>query len=168
MKMKDEDAEMFVRDPVLGNFFDTVRGLVKDPILATNYIASDVAGMRIAETLEDDLLIQKETAASFADLMGMISEKKISSRVAKDLLPRVLAGEDPETIVMDEGLTQTSDVNVLENVARTVIDSNKKVVADYKGGKESALQFLVGQGMKMTKGSANPEELRTIFLRLLS
>ena len=168
MKLKEEDVEMFVRDIVLGNFFDAAEKHVKDPTLAANYIASDIAGMRVAGALDDDLLSKGETARSFADLITMVAEKKISSRVAKDLLPRVLAGEDPDTIVADEGLTQTNDTHLLENVARAIIDAHPKVVADYKGGKGSALQFLVGQGMKATKGSANPEELRAVFARLLS
>ena len=51
-------------------------------------------------------------------------------------------------------------MNVLQNFLshnfKTLIDSNPKVVEEYKAGKESSLQFLVGQGMKATRGSANP------------
>ena len=47
------------------------------------------------------------------------------------------------------------------------IEKHPQVVADYKAGKGAALQFLVGQGMKETKGSANPNVLREVFLKIL-
>ena len=62
---------------------------------------------------------------------------------------------------------QKSDEEELMAVVKKVMDANPKVVADYKSGKEAALQFLVGQGMKVTKGSANPAVLGRIIKSLL-
>lgn len=165
--LKEDDAEMFVRNMTLGIFFDATAKICS-PLLTANYIASDVAGLLGSGALSKDVLLKKETAASFADLIILLEEKKISSRVAKDILPRVLGGEDPQTITEGEGLLQTSDTEELTRIAKRIIDENANVATDYKRGKQSALQFLVGQGMKATKGSANPEELRAVFTRLLS
>jgi aspartyl-tRNA(Asn)/glutamyl-tRNA(Gln) amidotransferase subunit B len=69
--------------------------------------------------------------------------------------------------VEKENLLQKSDLGELEKIANQIITDNAKVVADYKSGKEVALMSLVGQGMKVTKGSANPQVLKEVFLKLL-
>ena len=77
-------------------------------------------------------------------------------------------GGNPEQIAETEGLLQKSDPEALNKIAQEIIDNNPKVVADYMAGKEVALMSLVGQGMKATKGSANPQILKEVFLKLLS
>ena len=76
-------------------------------------------------------------------------------------------GGDPRALAMTLGLLQQNDKAGLRKVAEGIIAANEKVALDYKGGKMAALQFLVGQGMKATKGAANPEMLREIFVSLL-
>ena len=63
---------------------------------------------------------------------------------------------------------QKSDEGALEAVVKEIISANEKVVTEYKAGKETSLQFLIGQGMKATKGSANPAVLSQVFKRLLA
>jgi aspartyl-tRNA(Asn)/glutamyl-tRNA(Gln) amidotransferase subunit B len=65
-------------------------------------------------------------------------------------------GGDPKEIAEREGLLQQSDESALKVIVDQVIEQNENVVAEYKAGKEASLQFLVGQGMKISKGSANP------------
>jgi aspartyl-tRNA(Asn)/glutamyl-tRNA(Gln) amidotransferase subunit B len=77
-------------------------------------------------------------------------------------------GGTPEVIAQDKGLLQVSDVEPLRKVVQEVLASNPVVVAEYKGGKESVLQFLVGATMKATKGAGNPAVLREILLTELS
>lgn len=63
----------------------------------------------------------------------------------------------------ERGLTQISDSAALAAVAREVIAANPKVVAEYRGGKTSALQYLVGQMMRATRGQANPQLARELL-----
>ena len=76
-------------------------------------------------------------------------------------------GGEPSVIADARGLMQKSDEGELKKIVQSIIDANEKVVTDYQGGKESALQFLVGQGMKATKGSANPEMLKKIIKEIV-
>jgi aspartyl-tRNA(Asn)/glutamyl-tRNA(Gln) amidotransferase subunit B len=64
-------------------------------------------------------------------------------------------------------LIQKSDEGALKEIVKNVLSANEKVAADYKAGKEASLQFLIGQGMKATKGSANPEMLSKIIKELI-
>jgi aspartyl-tRNA(Asn)/glutamyl-tRNA(Gln) amidotransferase subunit B len=70
-------------------------------------------------------------------------------------------------IAEEKGLLQKSDTGELESMAKEIIAKNPGVVADYKAGKLVALQFLIGQGMKLSKGSANPAVLKEVFLKEL-
>lgn len=166
--IKEVDVEIFVRPGVISEFFEKVcvdfsgdRNLIK---LASNYIISDLLGLMKGS---EDLKSLEDK--NFADLIKMVAENKISSRGAKDILKIIFEnGGNPEEIANKEGLIQKSDLGELENIAKEIIANNEKIVADYRAGKEVALMALVGQGMKVTKGSANPQFLKEVFLSLLS
>ena len=96
----------------------------------------------------------------------MIAERKISSRGAKDLIMHTIEEKkDPEMIANERGLVMQSGGDNLEKVIGDIIAKNQDVVADYKGGKEAALQFLIGEGMKELKGAVDPEQLKKQLLR---
>ena len=100
----------------------------------------------------------------FAKLVAMASKGEISSRGAKDVLKIMFEqGGDPEQIVEEKGLTQTSDDSFLKNIVDEIVKNNPIVAEEYKNGKENALQFLVGQGMKLSKGKANPGVLQKLL-----
>jgi len=134
--------------------------------LTVNYLTSDLAGLMKEKYLNfEDLLITPE---NFADLMNLILEEKISSRVAKDVLRKMAeTGAEPNAIVNEEGLEQVEDEGSIEETARKIMDENPKAVEDYRKGKESSVQFLVGMLIKETKGKANPRLARDILVKFL-
>ncbi len=101
--------------------------------------------------------------------MKMLKDNTISSRGAKEILAIMFQnGGDPESIAHEHNFIQQSDTGTLEAVATKIIEAYPQVAAEYKAGKSAALQFLIGQGMKETKGSGNPAVLREVFSKLLS
>jgi aspartyl-tRNA(Asn)/glutamyl-tRNA(Gln) amidotransferase subunit B len=190
--IKAVDVEIFVRPGIISSFFEKVcadfssdKNLIK---LASNYIISDLLGLlknqenTFLNGLADTCFLTREEIrgpekknclgfcedGSFASLIRMVAESKISSRGAKDILKIMFEkGGNPADIAEKENLLQKSDLGELEKIAEQIIVDNAKVVADYKAGKEVALMSLVGQGMKATKGSANPQVLKEVFLKLL-
>ncbi|KKQ44403.1 MAG: Aspartyl/glutamyl-tRNA(Asn/Gln) amidotransferase subunit B [Candidatus Nomurabacteria bacterium GW2011_GWC1_37_9] len=98
----------------------------------------------------------------------MVSEDKVSSRGAKDILAFiVLKDESPLKIATEKGLIQNHDEGALKEIVQKVIDANPAVVETYKGGKENAIMSLVGQVMKESKGSANPQMVQKLLKELL-
>ena len=98
-----------------------------------------------------------ERTEVFKELMGMLEDSLITSRVAKDLLSEVIFdGLSPKKIAEERGLLQQNSEGDLEGVIAEIVNENPSVVAEYREGKEAVMQFLVGQAMKKTKGSANP------------
>ncbi len=171
LDLKKADADLFVREAHLGDFFDRVRQeLSADEMkLAANYIASDVAGKYAARTLTDEWLAAAGNARRFQKLMRMTASAALSSRGAKDTLDLMLASEDdPEALAKERGLLQESDTGRIEEVVRSIAGKHPNVVSEYRAGKTAALQFLIGQGMKETKGSANPALLKSAFEKLLN
>ena len=167
--IKNEDIEVYVGSPVIGKFFEDVAANLsgQDSIkLASNYVTSDLIGLSKSIGLEFGL--GKITIDTFTKIMTMITAGDLSSRGAKDILKIVFeVGGDPEIIAKEKGLIQKSNPEELRTVMENILKNNPETVAEYKSGKESVAQFLVGQGMKETKGGANPEMLKKIVLELL-
>lgn len=154
--IKKEDIESYITDQELGSWFEKVATILndKDKIkTASNYITSDFLGLK---KINPDIKIPSEN--NFAELIQMISDNKISSRAAKDILA-MIATEDasPMKIAEEKDLLQKNDEGALKEIIQKIIDNNKEVVETYKAGKENAIMSLVGQVMKETKGSANPQ-----------
>ena len=72
-------------------------------------------------------------------------------------------GVDPSHVIEEKDLKQVSDKGQLEEVIGQVIEENPQAVEDFKTGKGNALQFMVGQVMKATRGQANPQIVSQIL-----
>lgn len=160
--LKDETAELFVQDVELGVFFENVvrgeSGTIAS--LSANYITSDLLSL-----MKSDAKAKLPDIGSFKKLMGMVGNGALSSRGAKDILAIIYKERgDPEVVAKEKGLMQESDEDKLKEIVEKIISANSEAVVQYKSGKESALQFLVGQGMKEAKGSANPRILKKLIL----
>ncbi len=176
--IKDEDIESYINDPVLGKWFEEVAKILLNPDkikIASNYITTDYLGLRKNSPLPNPLLSKGRekggvvSPENFAELIYLVSEDKISSRAAKDILAMIVVkDESPLKIATEENLLQKNDEGALKEIAQKIINNNSKVVADYKSGKENALMSLVGQIMKETKGSANPQMAKQILIELLT
>lgn len=155
--LKTEDVEFIIASSARGIFFDAVikelgggRELV---VLAANYFISDLAGE-----------FGNATSASFAKLIRMFAVQDLSSRGAKDtLLIMALKGGEPETIAKEHNLIQSHDTEALLGKVKEVLAEETKAVEEYRAGKEAALQYLIGKGMKVAKGVGNPTILKNLI-----
>jgi aspartyl-tRNA(Asn)/glutamyl-tRNA(Gln) amidotransferase subunit B len=93
-----------------------------------------------------------------AELLRLIQQEKISSKIAKQIFPEVFArGLDPESYVEEKGYLQITDESRLQEVVREVVAENPDEVDSYKQGKKKLMSFFMGQVMKKTQGQANPK-----------
>lgn len=133
--------------------------------MAANYLTSDA----VKVFADKGTVPEKYHVQQLKQLCELLLADKITSRTAKDLLAEVLfAGIDAEAVAKERGLLQSNDPEVLTDLIRGIIDEYPGVVAQYKAGKESSIQFLVGQGMKQSKGSANPKILLELLQKELN
>ncbi len=165
--IKDEDLESYITDQELGLWFEQVANTLKnnDKIkIASNYITSDYLGLK-----KTNLEIKLPDAKNFSELIEMVSEGKISSRVAKDILAMIVIEDNsPMAIAEAKDLLQKNDEGALKEIIQKIIDSNPSIVETYRSGKENAIMSLVGQVMKETKGSANPALVQKLLKELIA
>jgi aspartyl-tRNA(Asn)/glutamyl-tRNA(Gln) amidotransferase subunit B len=171
--LKKQDIDFLVSNPVYAHLFETaIVGVEKDKKaveLTANYLTTDIVGIANKQGMEiSETSVGKLTPKNFASIIAMISSNELSSRGAKDLIAEVLvSGKEAHTIAQEKNLIQKSDAGELTAIITKIISENKKVVDEYKAGKQASLQFLIGQGMRATKGSANPEMLKKLFVEQL-
>jgi len=175
MRFKEEynlpqsDIDIIISQKDLADYFEEVVSEIKDKIscqectadqekaikISANYIITELR-KNLAETGQSVGEI-KITAENFAELVGIIAEGRINSSTAQKVLSEMFkTGADPSQIVEEKNLAQMNDSDEIELVVEQIISANAKSVEDYRNGKDKALQFLVGQVMKETKGKANP------------
>ena len=176
-ELDEKSIEFFVYNKDLGEYFEKVVSelpprlprdvLLKQIKLVSNYIITDLQGLlKEKSVVGEDFLITPE---NFADFIILISEGKISSKIAKMVLEEMFkTGADPSHIIEEKGLVQISDKSEIEQVIKEVILRNPKAVEDFKKGKNNAFQFLIGQIMAETKGRANPQLVKEELLKLLT
>lgn len=175
LEMTVKEAEMFVESNLLAKYFEKIissfSGDIKRVKLATNYFLTDYLGILKKAGMDmSESSLNKISIDNFAEMINMISAGDLSSRGAKDLLMLMIENESKKARELAEtnGLIQKNDASAVVPIIEKIISENEKVVAEYKAGKVASLQFLIGQAMKVTKGSANPEMIKKILVEKLS
>ncbi len=178
--IKDEDIESYILDKELGDWFEKMADKFLQGIssrseaergdslakirTASNYITSDYLGLK-----KVNLGAKLPSVENFVELINMVEGGKVSSRGAKDILAMiVIEDESPAKVAEEKGLIQNQDEGALREIVQKIIDANPVVVQTYKGGKENAIMSLVGQVMKESKGSANPQMVQKLLKELLA
>src|SRR5205823_5456499 len=104
-----------------------------------------------------------------AQLVGLIQKGTISGKIAKDVFSEMFeTSQHPESIVKAKGLTQVGDTATIEKWCDEAIAEMPKAVAEFKGGKPTAIGSLVGAVMKKSQGKANPQLANQILQKRLS
>lgn len=166
--LTSEQVEIIIADNNIDSFFTKVveAGLNDNALIktATNYLLSDMLGM-----LETSSNLEEANAIGLIELVTLVKDGEINSRVAKDLLQEVVfEGQSAKKLAEDRGLIQNSSTEALNDLINQVISENSSVVDEYKAGKEVSLKYLVGQSMKLSKGAANPQMLEQLLKEKLS
>jgi aspartyl-tRNA(Asn)/glutamyl-tRNA(Gln) amidotransferase subunit B len=113
-------------------------------------------------------LRERLSPARLAGLLALVGKGTISGSIAKDVFEKMFAaGRTADDIVRAEGLTQIDDDSQLVALIDSALQRNGDAVAQYRGGKQSAFGFLVGQVMKAAAGKANPKRVNELLKRAL-
>jgi aspartyl-tRNA(Asn)/glutamyl-tRNA(Gln) amidotransferase subunit B len=165
-QLPPSDAQTFVDDVPLGDYFEGVARQSKNPKAIANWVINNLraklteTGISLAEVKFDPMHI--------VELVALVEEKTISGSIAQTVFAETFAtGDSPRGIVQAKGLAQVTDTGAIEKFCDEAIAANPKSVADYRSGKVAALNALKGQVMKLSKGKANPNLVGEILERKL-
>lgn len=166
-QLSEKDAKLITSSKYLSDLFEQAIEVCHNPKAVNNWIISDIS--RILNETEMEPIEIPFDAKQLGKLIILIDKGTISSSIAKKVLVEMFEHpRDPEDIIDEKGWVQISDEGAIKDVVLKVLEANPQSIADYKGGKDKALGFLVGQAMKETRGKANPQLLNKLFLEELN
>ena len=155
--LTEYNAEVLTATRATGDYFEKVATVSGDARAAANWVMGDYAALVKEHG-------QETSAENLGGLIKLIAQGKISGKIAKEILPKMLAtGDTAEAIAEREGLHQISDTGALEKIVDEVIAANPKQVEQYRAGKQAVIGFLVGQVMKASRGQADPAAVNTLL-----
>jgi aspartyl-tRNA(Asn)/glutamyl-tRNA(Gln) amidotransferase subunit B len=153
------DASILVEDQSVADYFEhavQAAGARVSPKLISNWVTGELfrlmneAGISIGEV--------KVSPQDLVALIEMLQADDINQPAAKKTFGAMWeTGRSPRELVEELGLKQISDAGQLAGVVSRVIQDNPDAVAQFKGGKETTIRFLIGQVMRSTRGKANPQ-----------
>lgn len=184
-----DNAKILTDDKGLANFFEASLSELRSWLLAlgeaegteeevwtankgrlAKLTANWLLNKLVAIATKEDKTIyacQEITPENFAEFITLIHGKKINSTIGQKVLELMCqTGKDPSVIIDEEDLTSEQDDN-LDQIVDRVIKNHPNQVAQYKGGKETVIQFLIGQVMKETKGQAEPQTAKEALIHKL-
>jgi len=167
--LSEYDARVLAESPARADFFEAaaVGGSAERAKTVSNWVTGDLARLLNAENMEiQDARVTPEAVAA---LIGLQEAGTISGKTAKAVFEEMFAsGKAPGEVVKEQGLEQiTSSDEVVTSVEKVIAD-NAKAVEDYRGGKEEAIKFLVGQVMRETRGRAGPDVVTELLKEKLA
>lgn len=155
-------ARTLTGDLEVAEFYERIAAV--DPVLAATWVADTLLG----ELNYRSMRIAAVPPGHFAELLTLLKEDTITDKAGVEVLREMLdscaagkACDQPAAIVEREGLAKATG-GEFDAIVRSVIEAHPQAVDDYRTGKKGALNFLVGQVMKETRGRADPRELGRI------
>jgi aspartyl-tRNA(Asn)/glutamyl-tRNA(Gln) amidotransferase subunit B len=161
------EARFLTFERALADYFERVVAKAKS---SAKSVHSWIVGEFMRYINDSGVSIEDVTLSpeSFAQLIDMVTDKTIGSNAGKTVLAELLKnGGDPAQIVKEKGLAQVSDESFIQEAVMKVINDNPSEVEKYLAGKETLLQWFVGQVARATKGKADPNVTRELMLKAL-
>ncbi|NJN01767.1 MAG: Asp-tRNA(Asn)/Glu-tRNA(Gln) amidotransferase subunit GatB [Leptolyngbyaceae cyanobacterium RM1_1_2] len=161
------DARVLTDDRTIAEYFEAAVSLGANSKLSANWITQDIAAHLNAEKLTIAEIALKP--AMLAEMVQLIDEGTISTKIAKEILPELLqVGGSPKQMIASKGLSQISDSGALEQVIDEILAAYPDEVEKYRGGKKKLQGFFVGQVMQKTSGRADPKMTNQILGKKLN
>lgn len=152
-----EHAVALTTDVHIADFYERVAAELGDARLCATWVADVLKGELNYRSMSMREALQRVPPENFVKILRFMKEGKITERSAVEVLREMLdAGGEPEVIIAKKELMRMKDEEI-DGIIREVIAENTPAVEDYKSGKKEALNFLVGQVMKKTRGRMDPK-----------
>ncbi|MEN8626794.1 Asp-tRNA(Asn)/Glu-tRNA(Gln) amidotransferase subunit GatB [Psychrobacter proteolyticus] len=171
--LSEYDARILTGSRQIADYFEDVVAEVgqQDAKMAGNWVMGDLLGALNKD--DTDIIDSPISAKQLAGMLKRIKDDTLSGKLAKKVFSALYEreggdGDDAaDKIIKDKGLKQETDTGAIKAMVEEVIAKNEAMVEEYRGGKEKAFNGLVGQVMKASRGSANPQQVNQILKELL-
>ena len=163
--INDNNIKTIISRLDLCQFLENVIDRV-DPVVAANLLTGEILSYLNKNYVSINKI--KLTSDNFTELVNMISDNKVSSKQAKEIIPYLIEnGGNVTDAINTLGVSEITDTNEINSIIKNVLDSNPESINDYKSGKDRAVKYLMGQVMKESKGKANPAIANKILMDMI-
>jgi aspartyl-tRNA(Asn)/glutamyl-tRNA(Gln) amidotransferase subunit B len=170
-ELPEADAALLAEDREVADYFEAAvtigqaRGV--PPTTTANWISGEL--FRLLKAGDVEIGQARVRPEALAELLALVQEDKITANSGKTVLAQVFrTGESPSEVVTRQGLAQISDEQALARVVDEIVAANPEPAASYRAGKETLLQWFVGQVMRATRGKANPQVVVDLLQKRLN
>ena len=171
--LSEYDARILTGSRQIADYFEDVVAEIgqQDAKMAGNWVMGDLLGALNKD--DTDIIDSPISAKQLAGMLKRIKDDTLSGKLAKKVFSALYereGGNDDDAadeIIKEKGLKQETDTGAIKAMVEDVIAKNEAMVEEYRGGKEKAFNGLVGQVMKASRGSANPQQVNQILKELL-
>ncbi|MBN1217804.1 MAG: Asp-tRNA(Asn)/Glu-tRNA(Gln) amidotransferase subunit GatB [Anaerolineae bacterium] len=166
-----KEAAVLVEDAAVADYYERVVAATRDstgvtPKLISNWVSGEL--FRLLTDSNTNIAEVKIKPEHLVALVELVNTNAINQPAAKKIFGAMFAtGRPPEVLVQEMGLQQMSDEGELVGIVQQVIADHPGPVEQFKGGKDTAIQFLMGQVMRATRGKANPQLAEQMLRRQL-
>ena len=165
-EIPDYDIQIITASKHMADLFEETVAICGQPKKVSNWLMGET--LRLLKERNMDPEDIRFSPAHLADLITLTDQKQITTTVSKEVFEELFDKDiDPKQYVEEKGLKTVNDEGMLKKVVEEVIAANPQSVADYRGGKEKAIGFLVGQTMKAMKGKADPGSVNALLKEFL-
>jgi aspartyl-tRNA(Asn)/glutamyl-tRNA(Gln) amidotransferase subunit B len=166
-ELKPQEARLLTSEKALADYYEAV---VMKSMSSPKTVSSWIAGefMRDLNDLNLDVTKIPVQAEDLAKVIDLVTDKTIGGNAGKVVLGELFRqGGTPEEIVKAKNLAQVSDEGFIQETISKVLDENTREVQQYLAGKETLLQWFMGQVARATKGKADPAVTRELLVKSL-
>lgn len=164
-KITKDDAQVLASDYLLAELFERSAKRVKAST-AVEWVRKELMG--ILNYNKKEFYEVRMDAKEFFDLIELVEKGQVTKEIARGILRKLPFQElKVKEYIQKEGLTAISGEGELKKLCELAIMSNPKPVEDYKRGEEKSLNFLVGQVMRSSKGTAQPDAVKKLLMELI-
>ncbi|MCC6501249.1 MAG: Asp-tRNA(Asn)/Glu-tRNA(Gln) amidotransferase subunit GatB, partial [Anaerolineales bacterium] len=162
-ELTPSEARLLTSELSLANYFEAV---IKHAKSSPKIINTWIAGEFMRNLNELNVEADSVPAKSLAQLIDMVTDKTISGNAGKTVLTELFkSGGDPAQIVKEKGLAQISDESFIQEAVTKILDDNPSEIEKYHAGKDTLVQWFVGQVARATKGKADPVITKELMLK---
>ena len=154
--ISDVNIKKLIQNKPLSDYLNTLLDSNIDFTVASNLLLGDIS--KYLNENEKNIYDTTLTKERFIDLVNKISDKTLKKKNVKDILDKLMEEETSiDEILKKSGIQNIKDKSLIEEIVEKIIDANPESVEDYINGHDRALKYLMGQIMKETKGTVNPQ-----------
>mmetsp|Transcript_6984 Transcript_6984/g.9234 ORF Transcript_6984/g.9234 Transcript_6984/m.9234 type:complete len:554 (+) Transcript_6984:56-1717(+) len=166
--LDSEEARVLTDDQQIALYYEKAVEAGANPKEAAKWLIGDIAGHLAKQ--KKTVVQSKMTPESLAEMVTMIASKKITGKIAKELLADLLDEWEasPSELVSERGMEAITDPKIIEGMVREIMNTNQDKVEQYRGGKTKLAGFFLGQVMAKSGSRADPEQAQKIAMELLN